>query len=267
MLRLFGINTSGGDLLKLSQLKKRAARQEQELQETQRLIEQLSTDTEEHNSTFAEDRPYAFNAETLSQTELLDECTMSLNRHGFTVIENIIPTEQVASIREEIESAEIIIERNLAAIKELADTGNSTIRNEIQLRAVRKKGYPQKPPNDIIWMPQFAKHLANPLVTSLTSHVLDDHLRIAQLHLRIVDPDQDGLPGGHGPVEIRGANTRGWHTDWPHDLSAYGGGDPLKNAGCVRQPFPDVTMCLVMIWYLSDVDSESGGTWVVPRIS
>ena len=66
-------------------------------------------------------------------------------------------------------------------------------------------------------------------------------------------------------MEFRGsANTREWHTDWPHDLSAYGRNDPGINAGCIRQPFPDVTMCLVMIWYLTDVDENSGGTWVVP---
>ena len=250
--------------MKLSQLKTLAARQEKELLETKRLIEQLSANTEKNYSSFAEDRPYAFNAEGLSPSELINECTTSLNRHGFTVIENIIPAEKVAPIREEIESAEIKIERNLSAIKELESTGNSTINPEIQLRPVRRKGYPMKAPNDIIWMPQFAKQLANPLVTSLARRILDDHLRIAQLHLRIIDPDQENQPGGHGLIDIRGANTRGWHADWPHDLSAYGGNDPLKNAGCIRQPFPDVAMCLVMIWYLTDVDSESGGTWAVP---
>ena len=32
--------------------------------------------------------------------------------------------------------------------------------------------------------------------------------------------------------------------DWPHDLSAYGAGNEFGNAGTIRQPFPDVCMCL-----------------------
>ena len=57
---------------------------------------------------------------------------------------------------------------------------------------------------------------------------------------------------------------RDWHTDWPHDPSAYGGDNPNENIGFIRQPFPDVTMCVVVIFYLNDVDEQSGGTWVIP---
>jgi ectoine hydroxylase-related dioxygenase (phytanoyl-CoA dioxygenase family) len=111
-------------------------------------------------------------------------------------------------------------------------------------------------------------------VTAVARQALDDHLRIAQLHpkvLHTVNPydtsgsfsgeDQFGLPRLYGG----GANGRDWHTDWPHDLSAYGSDNPNENVGCLRQPFPDISMCLVMIWYLTDVDENSGGTWVVPR--
>ena len=59
-----------------------------------------------------------------------------------------------------------------------------------------------------------------------------------------------------------GRQWRGWHTDWPHDLSSYGQG--ARHAGAIAQPFPPVCLCLTMVWYLSDTDSESGGTWVVP---
>jgi hypothetical protein len=44
----------------------------------------------------------------------------------------------------------------------------------------------------------------------------------------------------------------------PHDLSAYGQGK--GNGGAIRQPFPDLCMCLSMVWFLGDTDSESGGT-------
>jgi len=110
-------------------------------------------------------------------------------------------------------------------------------------------------------MPLYAQHLANPVITAVARHVLDDHMRIAQLHPRVIDADK---PDESSDAAHRSAATRGWHTDWPHDLSAYGMGDARDNAGCIRQPFPDVTMCLVMIWYLSDVDENSGGTWAVP---
>jgi hypothetical protein len=142
--------------------------------------------------------------------------------------------------------------------------------NNLELRRVRRVGHPPKPPNDIVWMPQYAKHLANPVITTLARQVLDDHLRIAQMHTRFIESDQpDGTRGGfriiRGSVDYRGhADIREWHTDWPHDLSAYGNKDPLTNVGCIRQPFPDIPMCLVMIWYLTDVDENSGGTWIVP---
>ena len=42
------------------------------------------------------------------------------------------------------------------------------------------------------------------------------------------------------------------------------GGAANENVGAIRQPFPDVTMCLVIIFYLTDVDEKSGGTFAVP---
>jgi hypothetical protein len=37
-----------------------------------------------------------------------------------------------------------------------------------------------------------------------------------------------------------------------------------RNTGCIRQPFPDVCMALTMIWYLTDGNERTGGTWIVP---
>ena len=34
--------------------------------------------------------------------------------------------------------------------------------------------------------------------------------------------------------------------------------------GAIRQPFPDIPMCLSMVWYMTDVDENSGGTYCVP---
>ena len=45
--------------------------------------------------------------------------------------------------------------------------------------------------------------------------------------------------------------------DWPHDL--YQGTN-----GAMRQPFPDVAMCISMVWYMIETTPDTGGTWVVP---
>ena len=58
-----------------------------------------------------------------------------------------------------------------------------------------------------------------------------------------------------------GPDGREWHTDWPHDLSDRGG---QAQGGPIRQPFPDVCMCLSMVWYMIDADSSSGGTFCLP---
>ena len=81
--------------------------------------------------------------------------------------------------------------------------------------------------------------------------------------MRHVAPDfpEDGSPSNGRPMPS-GRGKRGWHTDWPHDLTAYGQGG--AHSGAVGQPFPDVCMCLSMVWFLTDAGSESGGTWIVP---
>ena len=47
-------------------------------------------------------------------------------------------------------------------------------------------------------------------------------------------------------------NSREWHTDWPHDPWAYGGGKKSENIGCIKEPFPDLIMGLVAVHHLSD---------------
>ena len=252
------------DNVTIAELRAREARLERELREARRLIGQAAADVQEVSAELARTRGYAFGAASLPLDQVVSGGAESLRRYGFTVIDHVIPSDQVAAVRDEVLAAQPIIDGNIAAIEErISKIGPET--PSVELRPVRRAGHPPKPPSDIVWMPRYAQHLANPAVTALARRVLDDHLRIAQLHLRVIEADRaDGTPGGFGPVKSRGREFRGWHTDWPHDLSAYGAGNPLLNAGCVRQPFPDLTMCLVMIWYLTDVDAESGGTWVVP---
>ncbi len=210
----------------------------------------------------SESRSYACDA---ADPGAVEHCAQSLSRYGFCVVDNVIPADTVAAIRDEVDAAEVTIAENMRRIRHARDPSLEPLPAP-QLRPVRKANREAKPPNDIVWMPKYANHLAHPTTTGIARHVLDDHLRIAQLHLRpIAASNANGTPGGFGAVELRGrADTREWHTDWPHDLSAYGGDNPEYNVGCIRQPFPDVAMCLVMIWYLTDVDEDSAGTWVVP---
>ena len=235
------------------------------------MVDELSAHAKELSQT----RRYAFGA---AESGAVEGASEALARYGFCVIDDVIPQEDVPAIRDEVDRAETAIAGNMGAIRDwLAQHHGSTesiaatkatldaAPANIELRPVRRVGLPPKPPNDIIWLPRYARHLAHPTLVGIAQRVLDDHLKIAQLHLRPIAAGDGDAPGGFGHARYRGrADTREWHTDWPHDLSAYGADQPLQNAGCIRQPFPDVAMCLVMIWYLTDVEADSGATWVVP---
>jgi ectoine hydroxylase-related dioxygenase (phytanoyl-CoA dioxygenase family) len=115
-----------------------------------------------------------------------------------------------------------------------------------------------RPAHDVVHLPLLTAHLAHPAVVAVARAALDAHVRIAQMHPRVLRAS--GFGGTPGTPE-----SREWHTDWPHDLPGYAGGDGCSTAGAIRQPFPDVTMALTMVWLLDDVDEASGGgTWVVP---
>ena len=213
-----------------------------------------------------ESRAYAIDA-ALPVEEVVQGCSDAIDRYGFCVVDNVIPVDCIGEIKREAEKAEERVEGNARAVREGLKQGKSLEElaklDGIELRPVCRRGYPPKIVNDIVWLPKYAVFLANARITAIAKAVLDDHLRIGQLHLRhISGTSEDGSPGGW--FGTGRPDLRAWHTDWPHDLSAYGGGDPDTNVGCIRQPFPDVTLGLTMIWYLTDVDEDSGGTFVVP---
>ena len=258
----------------INELQSKVERLERELQETCDLLA-AAIDPEAVSADLARTRAYAFDSAKMPVEDVVAGCADSLDRYGFCVVDNVIPSDEVDAIREEAKAADDTAQRNVQGIKDLFDQEGANAEellsgkaaaNNVELRRVRKVGHPPKPPDIIIWMPQYARHLANPVITAVARHVLDDHLRIAQLHSRCIKSD-DAFIDNKGADEfkkMRGSEKRGWHTDWPHDLSAYGNKNPYNNVGCIRQPFPDVTMCLVMIWYLTAVDENSGGTWIVP---
>ncbi len=262
------------DKMNIPELHAQVARLEKELREARDLLAQATHDSESVTAELKLTRAYALSAAKDSIEEVIEGCAGSLSRYGFCVIDDVIPPDEVGKIREEAVAASATVAQNIKAIQDLL--GDRELSPEevlreakakgVEMRPVRRARHPPKPPNDIIWLPKYAQHLANPVVTAVARHVLDDHLRIAQLHSRMIVADKpDGTLGGYGSPKTRGnPETREWHTDWPHDLSAYGRDNPFRNAGCIRQPFPNIAMCLVMIWYLTDVDETSGGTWAVP---
>ncbi len=223
-------------------------------------------------------RYYALDCRKYSPSKLAKLSSQLIKKIGFCVIDNVIPQEKAKNIRKEIIKANKAIYQNIQQIKKITKIKNfkedELLKNKkIQLRPVGIDGRPSKPPNDIIWMPKYAKYLANESIVSCAKDMLDDQIRIAQLHPRVISTSSEtekeiilrndhlGLPRiDYGP-----ATARDWHTDWPHDPSAYGGDNPDENIGFVRRPFPDITMCLVMVWYFNDVNDQTGGTWVVPK--
>ena len=173
-------------------------------------------------------RAYAFSA-LGTVNDLVGGCTDALARYGFCVVDDVIPRDDVPRVRDEVNAAEAAIAGNVAAIRQLLDASPDNTRTVqalkavldnaptgIELRPVRRTGRPPKPPNDIVWLPHYAPYLGHPAITAVARRVLDDHLKIAQLHLRPIAAAAGAAPGGFGTAKYRGrADTREWHTDWP----------------------------------------------------
>ena len=70
--------------------------------------------------------------------------------------------------------------------------------------------------NELHFLPLFAPHLGSPLVTAVARAALDSHVRIAQLHIRHVDPDgEETNDPGNSAIMPSGRLKRGWHTCAP----------------------------------------------------
>ncbi|HCV00309.1 MAG TPA: hypothetical protein DGL25_03825 [Dehalococcoidia bacterium] len=115
---------------------------------------------------------------------------------------------------------------------------------------------------DIARNETFAEYLTEPRVLRVAKAMLDTHVRILQTEV-----NKSSRPAEQ-PLSDEQLLHRSWHSDWPHDLTAYGPSseEPWKHCGAVAQPFPDVCMALSSVWYLGpeDVTPFNGGTWIVP---
>ena len=186
----------------------------------------------------------------------------------FCVIEGVIPAAQVDAVRESVLVGRRRLQAERMTARERQQGGGSSGAGIKQDAEINPNGQPDpiRPPepppeiNDIACNELFAEHLAEPRLMAVAKTMLDTHLRIAQTEV-----NKSRAPG----ATLASLERRGWHSDWPHDLTAYNANslEPWKHCGAVAQPFPDVCMALSTVWYLGpdDVTPFNGGTWVVPR--
>ena len=169
-------------------------------------------------------------------SEEIDEHVARVKEQGFTVIENVIPSDQVAAVREDVVKAADIIKTEWEAL-DAPDW--------------RFGSPPDAPPgiSQMAHLLSLAPYFGDGRTLGVARGLLDPHVRIAQCEAvgATVRPPNDDRP-----------LYREWHSDWPHDLTAG------PHSGAIAQPFPDVTMALSTVWYLSDASPQSGGTWTVP---
>ena len=135
--------------MNISQLQDKVARQEQELEETRQQLAQASHDPATFTDELAQSCAYAFDPTTRPVEEVVKGCANSLSRYGFCVIENVIPTDEVPAIRQEILETQTRVGRNIRAIRELVDSEGLNDQelltsDKVSLRPVRRVG---RPPN------------------------------------------------------------------------------------------------------------------------
>jgi hypothetical protein len=144
------------------------------------------------------------------------------------------------------------VEQHNGLLHEIA----AELREEHGLTDPYKKGVPtgaiDPGVNHIAYYPALSRYLADPRVLGVVKAILDPHVRVAQLEINKTNQpaDKDRLDDGW-------QHRRGYHSDWPHDITHVAGGH-------VAQPFPDACMALSTVWYFVDAGPENGSTWVVP---
>ena len=176
----------------------------------------------------------------------------SLRVQGFCVIERVIPEDQVGATRESVLRGRELLQKDREAerrkrIELERQRDSDTEIDDSPERFENWSANPVRPPLpphaeicDIARCEVFAEHLAEPRVLRVTRAALDTHIRIMQTEV-----NKSSRPAVQ-PISEEQLQRRGWHSDWPHDLTAYNPSDehPWKHCGAVAQPFPDVCMAL-----------------------
>ena len=207
--------------------------------------------------------------------ELVAELADRVRNDGFCLLKGIVPPDELEQVREgflrardthrkavqqhpgmvQPEATTKAIEAGLARIQQTLTDPKTSRTQAIALvdelaenlraqgiyalnePADAEAGPPPLPTHEIAYFPEFSKYVADPLLLTLVRNILDPHARVYQVEFGKT------IQGGN-----KNTDTRGWHTDPPHDLS--------YAPGAVAQPFPNVCMSLVTVWYLTDVDAN-----------
>eukprot|EP01051_Picozoa_sp_SAG22_P002258 SAG22_NODE_99_length_20560_cov_128.669029_23_plen_1058_part_00 len=165
-------------------------------------------------------------------------CADHLRRHGFAVLHDCIPKSAIPAI---------------AAALHPDAAGPGAAHAACTAATALPEGHPDRSRSQISYIPLFAQHVAHPALLEAARAVFHDaHVRVAEVEF------MGKCLSGKSKAAAGGRTHRGYHSDWPHDPGSGG------HVGAVSQPAPDVCMSLSTVWYLTDVDAESGGTWAVP---
>jgi hypothetical protein len=199
-----------------------------------------------------------------------------LRAHGYTVVPSVVPEALVPAMREAVLGAQAahatehaLLAANPERWREIwpALAAGPPPVGPLANGLLHFRGNPMI--SDLCRLECLHPYLADPRVVGIAQALLDPHhVRIAQIAITKNGPTPEkrafmaGMDGG-----TYGGGNRLWHTDWPHDLTAYdplGNGGPGGNVGCVAQPFPDLPMALSTIWYLAPANPRTGGTVAMP---
>ena len=203
-----------------------------------------------------------------AEIEEVEYHVSQLRSHGFTIVKNVIPAVDVPALREAVLKAQAqhaSEHERLAADPEswremwprLAE--GPAPAGPLASGLLHFGGNPML--SDLCRLECLHPYLSSPRIVEIARRLLDPHIRIAQIAItKNRPPNSQPLPG-------RG--NRLWHTDWPHDLTAY---DPLHsnypgnmgNVGSIAQPFPRAPMALSTIWYFTEATPRTGGTMALP---
>lgn len=216
--------------------------------------------------------PYSISTGIPEGAAEIEGYVRSIRTQGFCVVDHAIPVHRLAAVRESVlEGRERLLkvrEAESVARVALGLPGRSGEQPDTSSGpSASGDPDPDRPPmpppelNDITEQQVFGECLVEPRVLRVAKTMLDTHVRISQ-----TETFKSSMPRKNAtPEQLQG---RGWHSDWPHDLTAYGPTSqrPWMHCGAVAQPFPDVCMALSTVWYLGpeDVTPFNGGTWVVP---
>ena len=80
---------------------------------------------------------FTFDSKNLTSKELVQRCTGSIKRNGFCVIENVIPSEEVQGIRQEILEAQEKIQDNIKLIKKILNKNNFNEKDLLENKSIQ----------------------------------------------------------------------------------------------------------------------------------